>query len=403
MRDRGRERVGWLSVAVLFAATLLVESVTWNQVTAYAPLYMRELHVPADQVAGWIAAITSVSWLLALPLAPVWGVLADRYSRKLLIVRSAALEAVIFAGWAFSSSPWMVLAFMALNGFILGNTGLMLAVQASTTPSRRLALAVGLVSGGPPAGRALGPITGALLVHLVEVRGMLLLGAAISALVALLLAVVLPEGEHVRPADLRVLSLLRGALAEIRSRPLLWRLFLAMTAAQVGVWTMYPYIPIYIARLAAGDTVTAVGVVMSGVGLAAAIASPLWGLAVQRFGHVAVLSAASVGACVALAIAAVSHALPVFALGLLLNGLFGAAILTTSMAVMAATVSPERRGAVLGQVMFPFYVAGVIGPLIGGAAFGFGQAAVFGAAAVLVLTPLLVLATMRRLPQTTPA
>jgi hypothetical protein len=28
---------------------------------------------------------------------------------------------------------------------------------------------------------------------------------------------------------------------------------------------------------------------------------------------------------------------------------------------------------------------------------------VFGAAAVLVLTPLLVLATMRRLPQTTPA
>src|SRR5437899_2788804 len=143
---------------------------SWNQLTAYTPLYLRELHVPAAQVPGWIAAISSLGWVLALPLAPFWGVLADRYSRKLIIVRSAAIEAVIFAGWALSTTPWMALAFRCLNGFILGNTGVMLAMQASTTPRQRLALAVGIVGAGSPAGRAVGPILGALLVHLVGGR-----------------------------------------------------------------------------------------------------------------------------------------------------------------------------------------------------------------------------------------
>jgi MFS family permease len=403
VRDGERGGSEWLLVASLFAFTLLVESLSWNQLTAYAPLYMRELHVPQGQVAGWIAAISSVSWLLALPFAPFWGVLADRYSRKLIIVRTAALEAVIFAGWAFSTSPWMVLGFMALNGFILGNTGVMLAVQASTTPRQRLGLAVGLVSVGSPLGRAVGPISGAALVHLVDVKGMLLFGAGISAAAALLLTVLLPEGEHVRPVDVRVLSMLRGALGEIASRPVLWRLFVAMTVAQVGVWTMYPFVPIFIARFAPADPVTAVGLILTAVGVAAAIGSPLWGLAMSRVGHVAVLSAACAGSCVSLVIAGASSSLPVFAFGLVLNSVFSAAILTASMAVMAAVVSPERRGAILGQIMFPFYIAGVVGPLIGGAAFAFGQAAVFGIAAVLLLAPLTVLATMRRIPQTTPA
>src|SRR5438552_922960 len=232
---------------------------------------LRALPVPAAQGPGWIAAISSLGWVLALPLAPFWGVLADRYSRKLIIVRSAAIEAVIFAGWALSTAPLMALAFRCLNGFILGNTGVMLAVQASATPRQRLALAVGIVGAGSPAGRAVGPILGALLVHLIDVRGMLLFDAALSVLTALLLTVVMRESEHVRPKDVRVLSLLRGAISEIMSRPIVLRLFLATAAAQVGLWTMLPYVPVFIARLSPVDAVTAVGVVLSIVGLGEAI------------------------------------------------------------------------------------------------------------------------------------
>jgi DHA1 family multidrug resistance protein-like MFS transporter len=392
VQRRGEERSGWAVLAVLFAATTLVESMSWTQLTAYTPLYLRELHVPADQVPEWIAAISSLGWVVALPLAPLWGVLADRYSRKLIIVRSAAIEALIFAGWALSTTPWMALAFRSLNGFILGNTGVMLAVQASTTPRQRLAIGVGIVGAGSPAGRAVGPILGALLVHLVDVRGMLLFDAALSVVMALLLTGLVREGEHVRPADVRVLSLLRGALDEIRSHPLLWRLFVATAATQIGLWTMLPYVPVYIARLAPADTVTAVGVVLSIVGLGQAVASPLWGVALPRLGHLRVLVATSVTACAALLVAGASHTVLLLGAALLVNGVCAAAILTASMSVMATAVSPDRRGAVLGQILFPFYVGGVIGPLIGGAAFHAGQLAVFGIAAALSLaTPLVIL------------
>lgn len=394
--SRTSTATGWAVVAVLFAATTCVESMSWNQLSAYAPLYLRELHVPQAQVPGWIAAMSSLGWILALPLAPFWGVFADRYSRKLVIVRSAALEAVIFAGWALSTGPWMALLFRCLSGFILGNTGVMLAVQASTTPKQRLALAVGIVGAGSPAGRTIGPILGAFLVHLVDIRGMLLFDAALSALMAVLLTAVMREGDHARPADLRVFSLLRGALAEIAGKPLVWRLFLATAVSQIGLWTVLPYAPIYIARLAPGDVVTAVGVVLSAVGLGQALASPLWGVVMQRFGHVSVLSLTSVGSALALATAGLSHNIALFAAGLFANGVFAAAILTASMAVMAATVSAERRGAVLGQILFPFYVGGVIGPPIGAAAFGAGRPVVFGIAAVLSLAPLIVLLTMPR-------
>ncbi|HEV3103695.1 MAG TPA: MFS transporter [Candidatus Dormibacteraeota bacterium] len=386
---------GWAAIAVLFAATTCVESMSWTQLTAYTPLYLRELHVPAAQVPGWIAAMSSLGWILALPLAPFWGVLADRYSRKLVIVRSAAIEAVVFAGWALATSPVIALVFRSLNGFILGNTGVMLAVQASTTPRQRLALAVGIVGAGSPAGRALGPILGAALVHIIDVRGMLLVDSALSVLMAILLSVFMRESQHERPADLRVLSLLRGALDEIVSKPLVWRLFLATTIVQVGLWTMLPYVAIYIGRLATSDPVTAVGVVLSAVGLGQAIASPLWGIAIQRVGHRAVLNATSIGAAVALTTVALSHSLPVFAFGLIANGVFAGAILTASMAVLASTVSPERRGAVLGQILFPFYLGGVLGPPLGALAFGAGQPVVFGIAAVLSLAPLVVLLTMR--------
>jgi DHA1 family multidrug resistance protein-like MFS transporter len=386
---------GWLAVAILFAATTCVESMSWTQLTAYTPFYLRELHVPAGQVPGWVAAMSSLGWILALPLAPFWGVLADRYSRKLIIVRSAAIEAIVFAGWALATTPAIALVFRSLNGFVLGNTGVMLAVQASTTPRQRLALAVGIVGAGSPAGRALGPILGAALVHTIDVRGMLLVDAALSALMAVLLTVVMRETDHERPADLRVLSLLRGALEEILAKPLVWRLFLATAITQVGLWTILPYVPIYIARLAPHDPVTAVGAVLSLVGLGQAVASPLWGIAIQRAGYRVVLSTTSIGAAAALTTVGLSHSLPVFALALFANGIFAAAILTASMAVMAATVSPERRGAVLGQILFPFYLGGVFGPLIGAIAFGAGQTVVFGIAAVLSLTPLLVLLTLR--------
>ena len=62
-----------------------------------------------------------------MPLVPLWGAWADKYSRKVVIVRSALVEAVVFAGVALAREPWQLALSMLLIGFQLGNTGVMLA------------------------------------------------------------------------------------------------------------------------------------------------------------------------------------------------------------------------------------------------------------------------------------
>ena len=81
--------------------------------------------------------------------ARIDAVLNARVHAACARLRSAAIEAVIFAGWALSTTPWMALAFRSLNGFILGHTGVMPAVQSSTHPKQRLALAGGTGWAGP--------------------------------------------------------------------------------------------------------------------------------------------------------------------------------------------------------------------------------------------------------------
>lgn len=395
--DRAR-LTGWALPMGLFALATCVESLAWNQLNAFTPLYLRELGVHPAAVPGWTAAMSSLGWVLALPLAPFWGVWADRYSRKAVIVRSAVVEGIIFGGSALAQDPVTALVLRCLSGFILGNTGVMLAMQASATPATRLGLAVGVVGAGAPLGRAVGPALGALLIHQGGVRGMLVVDAAASFLVAGVLVWALREPARERPRALSVLQQLREALGEITGHALVWRLFVAMTIASAALWVVYPFVPILIGRryLAGFDAATAIGLVLSASAAASAIASPLWGRVIDRHGHVRVLTLTSVASAVALVAAGLAPGLAWFAGAFVLYGAASVAIQTSVMALLARVVSPERRGAVLGQVLFPFYVGGLVGPLVGSLLLPAGQVALFTAAGLLTLAPILLIARAPR-------
>ena len=91
----------------------------------------------ADRLA-FVGLFSSLVFVVGLPLVPLWGVWADKYSRKAVIVRSALVEAVVFACVALSREPWQLALSMLLIGFQLGNTGVMLAGIRDVTPLRRL-------------------------------------------------------------------------------------------------------------------------------------------------------------------------------------------------------------------------------------------------------------------------
>ncbi len=147
----------WRTLLVVFWLTSMVESLGVSQIFALVPTYLREMGVAQSDRLAFVGLFSALIFVVGMPLVPLWGVWADKYSRKAVIVRSAVVEAVVFAGVALSREPWQLAVSMLLIGFQLGNTGVMLAGIRDVTPRDRLGTVMGIFGASGAVGMALGP------------------------------------------------------------------------------------------------------------------------------------------------------------------------------------------------------------------------------------------------------
>ena len=155
----------WRAITVLFATSTLLESIAIGHLTAFTPLFLRdELHVPESEIGQWTGLLTAASFAVAFPLAPLWGSLAERYSRKLIIVRSQYIEAIGYGLCALAPDlTWFFIARLIL-GLTFGNIAIVIASQTLLTPDRRLGSAIAAVQAANPIAISLGPPLGAALI-----------------------------------------------------------------------------------------------------------------------------------------------------------------------------------------------------------------------------------------------
>src|SRR6266516_2350487 len=128
----------WRRIVAIFWLTSMVEGLGVSQVFALLPQQLSTMGVTGSDRLAFVGLFSSLLFVLGMPLVPLWGVWADRYSRKAVIARSAVVEAVVFTGMALAREPWQVALSMLLIGFQLGNTGVMLAGIRDVSPGKRL-------------------------------------------------------------------------------------------------------------------------------------------------------------------------------------------------------------------------------------------------------------------------
>ncbi len=100
--------------------------------------------------------------------------------------------------------------------------------------------------------------------------------------------------------------------------------------------------------------------------VAAAIATPLTGWLSTRFGRKRVFLISVVGFTAASALCGLSESLVQIVLARLLQGLFGAALVPLSQAVMIDTSAPEKRGQAMAIWGMGVMIGPVLGPTLGG-------------------------------------
>ena len=249
-------RQDWRIPVAAFWVTQLVESLGVSQVFALLPAYLRQLGVPeADRIA-FVGLYSSLVFVVGLPLVPLWGVWADKYSRKAVIVRSALVEAVVFALAALAREPWQMAVAVLLIGFQLGNTGVMLAAIRDVTPKHRLGTTIGLFGAAGPIGFALGPVLAGILI---DGAGWSISGVyALSAVLSVGTALLITFGTHeIRPEVIPEGSVIRLAFAAMRSvlaDPVVRRLFLVYGVVFLANQVSRPYTPVLVEAIVGNGT-----------------------------------------------------------------------------------------------------------------------------------------------------
>ena len=79
------------------------------------PLFVEQLGVPTDQVAFYAGLGISISAISAAFLSPIWGILADKFGRKPMMIRAGFAMTLTMGGLAFVPNVYWLLFLRFLN------------------------------------------------------------------------------------------------------------------------------------------------------------------------------------------------------------------------------------------------------------------------------------------------
>lgn len=367
----------------------------------FMPFYVQELGVtdPA-QIKLWSGLLISAQAVTMAAVAPLWGALADRYGRKLMVERAMFGGVLVVGAMGFAQTAPQLLLLRALQGCITGTVPAATTLVASSVPRERTGSAMGFLQMAIWTGASAGPLIGGLIADTFGYRVAFWVTSGLLLLAGL--AVHVWVHEHFEPTTSNPgqrESLREGLMLVLRSKPLLVAFALELFI-RLGFRVTGPVLPLFIQTLVEDQTRVA-----SATGLAAGISAASGALAAVLLGRMSdhvgrrrlflICGLASAGFYLPYVLAASpSHVM-------LLQGLTGAAI-GAMLALLSATLAnlaPKgRQGAVYGIDTSVVSAANAIAPMLGaGLAVWAGLRATFVlAAGIFLVVSLLVVRLLPR-------
>jgi predicted MFS family arabinose efflux permease len=347
---------------------------------AFTPLLLRDLGLSGQEIALWTGLLVSIMTAMSLPFAPFWGVLAERFSRRPVVLRGYLLlaGALLIAAWAADVS-WLVVARL-LMGLCFGTGGVIMATQAMITPRNRLGTAIATVQAAQPIAASLGPPIGALAIPFIGLRGLFLADAVMTLLAALALALLMPE-----PASRVKRGSVLGRTGEVlglvwTTRPIRWNFFSSFLM-RGATSVVDAYLPVRITQLAA-DPAAAIGWILGVYGALTTLAIWVVGRIVDKTDETLLYWRAMLFAAVVTAGMALSPS--VWLLGILaaLRSIPVASSNTVLYAHAARVLPAEEQTAIFSLSPVPRNVAGFLFPLFAAILAGLAPGAALALGAV---------------------
>jgi DHA1 family multidrug resistance protein-like MFS transporter len=352
----------WAMVGIQFVMTA-----AFSMLTPIMPLFLPVLGVENEAaIAVWAGILNGVTSLVAAFASPLWGQVADRHGRKLMLLRSSFAIALFTALMGASGNVWQFFACRALMGVFAGFSSAAIALVASQVPEDRLGYSLGWLSTGQLVGSLVGPIIGGILADATGSYRIpfYVTSATIFLSIGLVWFGVREEFTRHHGEGRRGTF---SSLFALVTTPALLALFFVLLMAQFGVRTVQPIVTLYVKEMV-GDLpnlATLAGIAFSITGLANVISAPFLGNRSDRIGYRRVLLICLAGGTLTTLPQAFTDnywLFTAFAVGLFIGGLLPAA-----NALVGRLVSRAERGAVYGMTSSAMFLGNSAGPLLGGA------------------------------------
>ena len=369
-------RIAWLGSFLTGACISLV--------VPFMPIFVEQLGVEPSQVTFYSGLAISVSAISAACVSPLWGILADRYGRKPMMIRAGLAMTITMGGLAFVPNVYWLLALRLLNGVFTGFVPNATALIASQVPKDKSGYALGTLSSGVVAGTLTGPFVGGMIAEVFGIRNVFLMVGGFLFLAAILTIFFIKEDFQPVPKEKALPT--KELFTSVKYPYLLFNLFATSFVIQVAAQSVGPILALYIRDLGQKENLLFVsGLIVSSMGLSSMMSSGVMGRLGDKVGnHRLLIVAQAYSALIYLLCANASTPLELgfyrFLFGL------GTGALVPGINALLSRMTPKAgisRVFAFNQVFF--YLGGVIGPLAGSVvAEQFGYHSVFYATAACV-------------------
>ena len=133
----------------------------------FIPLYLRDhFGLIGEAERGACVAAYQFFGLMTFCISnPIWGMLADRYGRKLMLLRAYFLNGITIPLLMVAPSPAWLIAIKAIVSCFSGTVSASQALIVSNTPEEHHGFALGVLSTAVWSGTLLGLLGGGVIVH----------------------------------------------------------------------------------------------------------------------------------------------------------------------------------------------------------------------------------------------
>ena len=369
-------RVAWFGSFLMGASISLV--------VPFMPIFVEQLGIEGDQVAFYAGLAISVSAVSAALVSPIWGILADKYGRKPMMIRAGLAMTITMGGLAFVPNIYWLLFLRLLNGVFTGFVPNATALIASQVPKDKSGAALGTLSTGVVAGTLTGPFVGGFIAEIFGIRNVFFLVGVFLFLAEIITIFFIKE--DFQPVAKEKAIPTKEVFSSFKYPRLLVNLFLTSFVIQFSAQSIGPILALYVRDLGQTENLLFVsGLIVSSMGFSSMMSAGILGKLGDKVGNHRLLVAAQIYSVIIYLLCA--HATSPLQLGLyrFLFGLGTGALIPGVNALLSKMTPKSGISRIFAFNQVFFYLGGVIGPMAGSAVAGYlGYHAVFYATAACV-------------------